>query len=91
MPNILIRDVPGDDLDQIRSAASARGMSMQAYLRETVHAHAAHVRRRTALARAAERLRGTPGVTEQERAAVRAAIDEGHAERAEQLGSAPGR
>jgi hypothetical protein len=44
MPNVLIRDVPADDLDQIRSAAAARGMSLQAYLFEAVHAQAAHLR-----------------------------------------------
>ena len=89
MPNVLIRDVPADDLEQIRAAATDRGISLQAYLREAVHAQAAHLRRRTALARTAERLRGTAGVPESERRAVLEAIDEANAERAEQLGERP--
>lgn len=90
MPNVLIRDVPEDDLDRIRSAAAERGVSVQAYLREGIHAQAARVRRREALARSAERLRGTPGVSEQERDAVLEAVDEAHAQRAEQLANRSG-
>jgi hypothetical protein len=89
VPNVLIRDVPADDLEQIREAATERGMSLQAYLREAVHAQAAHLRRRAALARTAERLRGKPGISEAERRAVLEAIDEAHAERAEQLSDRP--
>jgi hypothetical protein len=89
VPNVLIRDVPADDLEQIRAAAADRGVSLQAYLREAVHAQAAHLRRRAALARIAERLRGKPGVPEGERSAVLEAIDGAHAERAEQLSDRP--
>jgi hypothetical protein len=56
MPNVLIRDVPGDDLDQIRSAAAERGISLQNYLRGAVLAQAAYLRRQEALVRTAERL-----------------------------------
>jgi hypothetical protein len=85
VPNILIRDVPADDLEQIRSAATDRGVSLQAYLREAMHAQAAHLRRRAALVRTAERLRGQPAVPEDERRAVLDAIDDAHAERAGEL------
>jgi hypothetical protein len=65
MPNVLIRDVPADDLDQIRSAAAARGMSLQAYLFAAVHAQAAHLRRREALNQTAARLAQERAVNEQ--------------------------
>lgn len=86
MPNVLIRDVPADDLVQIRAAAAARGVSLQAYLLEAMRAQAAHVRRRAALSRTATRLAGRPAVDERDRTAVRDAIDDAHAERATQLG-----
>lgn len=89
MPNVLIRDVPAADLEEIRSAATDRGMSLQAYLRDAVHAQAAHLRRRAALARTAERLHGQPGVPEGERRAVLDAIDDAHIERADQLADRP--
>jgi hypothetical protein len=89
VPNVLIRDVPAADLEQIRSAAADRGMSLQAYLREAVHAQAAHLRRRAALARTAERLRGQPGVPEGERQAVLDAVDDAHTERADELADRP--
>ena len=65
-------------------------MSLQAYLRDAVHAQAAHLRRRAALARTAERLRGQPGVPEGERRAVLDAIDDAHTERADELADWPG-
>jgi hypothetical protein len=86
MPNVLIRDVPTEDLDQIRSAAAARGMSLQAYLLEAVHAQAAHLRRRQALDRTAAHLAGRPAVDEQDRKAVLEAIDDADAERGAELG-----
>lgn len=89
MANVLIRDVPADDLEQIRSAAQDQNMSLQAYLRDTVHAQATHLRRRAALARTAERFRGRQGVPDTERHAVLDAVDEAHAERAEQLTDRP--
>ena len=83
---MLIRDVPADDLDQIRSAAAARGMSLQAYLHEAVHSQAAHLRRHEALNQTAARLAQERAVNEQDRQAVFDAIDEAHAERGAQLG-----
>lgn len=85
MSNVLIRDVPTDDLDQIRSAAAARGMSLQSYLRDALHAQAVYLRRQAALARTAEHLRGRSEVPAEERNAVLDAIDDAHAERAGQL------
>lgn len=85
MPNVLIRDVPGDDLDRIRAAAAERGTSLQSYLRDVVLAQAAYLRRQEALARTAERLRGRPEVPVDERQAVLDAITDAHSERAGQL------
>jgi hypothetical protein len=85
MPNILIRDVPAEDLEQIRSAAKERGMSIQNYLRDAVHAQAAYLRRRTALERTANRLRARPAVPEGERQAVLDSVEQAHAQRADQL------
>ena len=89
MPNVLIRDVPADDLDQIRSAAAARGTSLQNYLRDAVHAQAAYLRRQAALTRAAERLRDRTEVPADERRAVLDAIADAHTERADQLSDRP--
>ncbi len=89
MPNILIRDVPRDDLEQLRSAAAERGASLQSYLRDAVHAQAIHLRRQTALARTAQRLAGEPGVRDDDRRAVLDAIDDAHTERGAQLSDRP--
>ena len=89
MPNVLIRDVPADDLDQIRSAAADRGTSLQNYLRDAVHAQAAYLRRQAALTRAAERLRDRTEVPADERRAVLDAIADAHTERADQLSDRP--
>jgi len=64
-------------------------MSLQAYLRDAVHAQAIHLRRQAALARTGERLRGRPGVPEGERRAVLDAIDDAHTERAGELADRP--
>lgn len=85
MPDVLIRDVPEDDLAQIRSAAAERGTSLQSYLREALRMQAAYLRRQQALARTAERLHGRPAVPPAERRAVLDAVDEATAERADQL------
>ncbi|GDY30064.1 hypothetical protein [Gandjariella thermophila] len=85
MPNVLIRDVPEDDLEQIRSAAADQGLSLQSYLRDAVHAQAVYLRRQAALAEAADRLRGQPSVPDDERQAVLDAIEDAHAERADRL------
>lgn len=89
MSDVLIRDVPADDLDQIRAAAAERGMSLQGYLRETVHAQAVHLRRQAAIDRLAERLEGRPEVPDDERAAVLVAVQDAHQERADHLSSRP--
>lgn len=89
MPNVLIRDVPTDDLEQIRSAAAERGTSLQHYLLEAVHAQAVYLRRQDALVKTAQRLRGTPEVPADERAAVLGSIETAHEERADQLSDRP--
>ncbi|MDP9094352.1 MAG: hypothetical protein M3N95_15815 [Actinomycetota bacterium] len=86
MSDLLIRDVPADDLEQIRAAAAARGTSVQSYLRDAVHAQAVYVRRQAALGHIAGLLKGRPGVPEEERSAVLAAIQLAHDERADDTG-----
>jgi len=83
---VLIRDVPADDLDQIRAAAAARGVSLQRYLRDAVHAQASFLRRQEALTRTADRLQGRPAVAEEERQAVLDAIQTAHTSQADELG-----
>lgn len=89
MPNVLIRDVPQEDLERIRTAAAERGTSVQSCLREAVHAQAAYLRRRDALARTAQRLRDRPVVPAGDRDAVLSAIEDAHVERADQLADRP--
>jgi hypothetical protein len=89
MPNVLIRDVPPEDLDQIRAAAAHRGRSLQSYLRDAVHGQAVYLRRQAAIARTSARLRGQPEVPDSERHAVLAAVDDAHDERADQLSGRP--
>lgn len=91
MTNMLIRNVPSEDLEQIRSAAAERGVSLQNYLLETVHAQAAYLRRQEALTRTAQRLHGRPRVPDDAHEAVLDAVDAAHDERAEQLGHRPPR
>lgn len=85
MPNVLIREVPADDLEQIRSAAAEQGTSVQKYLRDAVHAQAVYLRRQAVLMAIAEGLAGKPDKSDDDRRAVFDAIDEAHAERAHQL------
>lgn len=85
MSNVLIRDVPANDLDEIRAAAAQRGTSLQSYLRDALHAQAVYLRRQAALARTSERLRGQATVPDQERRAVLEAMDSATDERADQL------
>jgi len=85
MPNVLIRDVPPDDLEELRSAATEHGMSLQSYLLDAVHTQAAYLRRRAALRRTAERLAGRPAVSDEQRQGVLDALDAAHAARADQL------
>jgi hypothetical protein len=89
MPNVLIRDVPADDLDQIRSAAATRDTSLQNYLRDALRAQAAYLRRQAGLTRTAERLRDRTEVPADERRAVLDAIADAHTERADQLSDRP--
>ena len=89
MSNVLVRNVPADDLDQIRSAAAEKGISMQSYLRDAVHAQAAYLRRQAALTRTAERLDGRSAVPPEERKVVLDAIEDAHAKRAAQLSDPP--
>lgn len=89
MPNVLIRDVPADDLDEIRTAAAERGRSLQSYLRDAVHAQAGYLRRQETLARAASRLEDRYEVAPEERQAVLDAIDDAHVERGNQLVDRP--
>lgn len=85
MPNVLIRDVPPDDLDQIRAVAAELGTSLQSYLRDSVHAQAVYLRRQAAISRTSERLRDQVEIPRSERDAVLAAVDHAHDERADQL------
>ena len=89
MSNVLIRNVPADDLDQIRSAAAEKGTSVQSYLRDAVHAQAAYLRRQAALTRTAERLGARSAVPAEERNVVLDAIEDAHAKRADQLSDRP--
>jgi hypothetical protein len=89
MSDVLIRDVPADDLDQIRSAAAEKGTSVQNYLRDAVHAQAAYLRRQAALTRTAERLGGRPAVPAEERNVALDAIEDAHIKRADQLSDRP--
>lgn len=89
MPNVLIRDVPPDDLEQLRAMAAERGTSLQSYLRGALHAQAVYLRRQAAIVDISERLRGLPEVPDSERRAVLASVDRAHDERAEQLSGRP--
>lgn len=85
MPNVLIRDVPTDDLEQIRAAATERGTSLQSYLRDALLAQASYLRRQAALTRTGERLRHQRSVPADDRAAVLQAITAAHEDRSGQL------
>lgn len=87
MPNVLVRDVPPEDLELIRAAAASEGSSLQGYLRDAIHAQAVYLRRRAAIADLAERLEAQPEVPESERAAVLDSVDRALEDRADQLSS----
>jgi len=87
--NVLIRDLPDGDLDELKVAAAARNMSLQGYLLETIRAQADHIRRHAALDRTTRRFHGRPTVTDEDRKAVLDAVDAAHADRAVQLGGDP--
>lgn len=85
MSNVLIRDVPTEDLEQIRAAAVQSGTSLQGYLRDAVHAQAVYLRRQAALTRVSERLRSQDAVPDEERRAVLEAVEDASEERADHL------
>ncbi len=85
MSNILIRDVPADDLAEIRAAAAKGGTSVQRYLLDALHAQAVHLRRQAELSRLSEHLRGRAVVPDDERQAVLDQIASVSTERADQL------
>ncbi|MHB1509775.1 MAG: hypothetical protein ACYCST_07435 [Acidimicrobiales bacterium] len=91
MSNVLIRDVPPEDLEQIKEAAAQRGTTLQAYLWDTVHAQAAYLRRQDALARTAQRLHGRPAVSKEARESVLDAIDAADDERGSWVSQRPSR
>ena len=91
MTNVLIRDVPAEDLDEIRAAATEAGESLQVYLRNAVHGQATYLRRQAALDATAERLRDRPGVSARDRHAVLDDVEEAQAERAGDLVERPDR
>ena len=86
MPDVLIRDVPESELAELKAAAAERHVSLQTYLRDSVHAQADYIRRQAALAAAGDRLVGRSSVTHGERQAVLDAIDAAHDDRAAELG-----
>lgn len=88
MPNVLIRDVPAEDLEELRAAAVAAGEPLQARLLAAVRSQAVYLRRQAALAHIAERLTDQAAVPERERAAVLGSIAANHAARADQLAHA---
>jgi hypothetical protein len=57
--NVLIRDVPEDDIAQLRADARAQGKSLQAYMLDLVHERAAAARNRRVVGQVAERLAAT--------------------------------
>lgn len=74
MTDVLIRDVPADDLEALRAAAVAEGSSLQAYLRAALRAHAAVIERRAVLAEIGARLADAPAVSDPVREEVFAAM-----------------
>jgi len=70
MPNVLIRDVPDAELEELKAAAAARKMSLQSYLLQALHSQVAYARRQAALAEVEENVAGMSAVPESERAAV---------------------
>lgn len=57
MTDVLLRDVPDDELADLKAAADAAGMSLQGYLRsDVVGAHVTYLRRISAIAATERRL-----------------------------------
>lgn len=86
MSDVLIRDVPADDLERLRDAAAEHGESMQSYLLDALRAQATYERRQDVLAELTEQHRGKSPVPESERSAVLDAIAEAHERRSAELG-----
>lgn len=84
MSNVLVRNVPDEDLELLREAAANEGVSLQNYLLDAVHAKAAYLRRQSALIKLSDRLEGEH-VPADERQAALEAIDDAGQERQEQL------
>ncbi len=78
MSNVLLRDVPEDELTDLKAAAEAVGQSLQAYLRaHVIHAHVVYLRRLRAIAATEHRLTGRRPLPDSSReAAWDAAADE---------------
>lgn len=78
MTDVLLRDVPEDELAELKTAAEAAGQSLQGYLRaDVVHAHVVYLRRVNAVAASARRLAGRRPLPDASRqAAWDAAADE---------------
>lgn len=76
--DVLLRDVPDEELAELKAAAAAANQSLQGYLRgEVVHAHVVYLRRLRAIAATERRLEGRrPLSTASRRAAWDAAADE---------------
>ncbi|HWL44714.1 MAG TPA: hypothetical protein VNQ73_17360 [Ilumatobacter sp.] len=81
MTDFLLRDVPDEDMDELKAAAHDAQQSLQAYLRESVvHQHAIYLRRLRAIANTERRLAGrTPIPDDARQAAWDAAADTGEA------------
>lgn len=69
---IQVRDVPSEDADILRARATARGMSLSAYLRELIHDDAS----RPAMAEVVDRI-ATRDSIEASSEDVRSFIDDG--------------
>lgn len=74
MGNVLIRDVPENDMQVIKDAAARDGRSVQAYLLATLCDRAAYERRQAALRALDEHLAGETPLTDKDRDAVDAAV-----------------
>jgi hypothetical protein len=70
MSNVLIRDVPDAELEELKAAAAASKMSLQSYLLDALHAQVAYARRQATLTEIAEQVAPMPAVPESERKAV---------------------
>lgn len=75
---MLLRDVPDDELAELKAAAAAAGQSLQGYMRaNVVHAHVVYLRRLDAIAASERRLAGRRPLPDASREAARdAAADE---------------